>query len=1429
MHRPGAAGAAHELEDRLRALGGVDWANVDQVLGRVVVAFDEDETGVEELVDVIEAVEDAHDLAGGEFVAEHTGHPGDREPLLHQRSAIAADLLGAATGVAARFLRANPVSSEAAALVGLVEATPRLRRPLENRLGPAADFGLATVHAAAQAFAGSSLPLVVDAVHRGLVLRELNAARDAWERREGELFDEDRGGSAAVDHHTPATGGGLQERYAERSSAAAFAGAVLALAATRDPRLAVAATVAGNPKAARVGVEAFASVLGVRLAEQGVLPMDRTALRRLDRVDTVVLDADVLLTGRWSLGAVWVPPEVEQDPEEVERRWLHSRLLFDPDDPSATGVADGWTLAPVTERELGGDRSALDAWRLLRHSGGGVVCLRRSGVGERRSGPAALVAVEPRLDPLAGVLAEAARSTGVLLVGGLRSGLADRLRAGGEVRGGTALAGEVRRLRDEGRVVAVVSTRQHAALAAGDVGIGVHRPPTRPPWGADLVTSRGLLDAWLVLQAVPVARSVVRRSVECAAYGAGAAGLAALAGPRRGATTRAGIAVNTAAAASLGLGAWSARRLLGTPAPVGEDPSEWHAMAAADVLRQLDTRAEGLSREEVEDRLGRRAPVVDEEEAVGVLRATLEELGNPLTPALAAGAGLSVGLGSLTDAGLISGVMGLSAVVGGLQRVGADRALQRLLDTGRPRVHVRRNGVEVLIDVERLVVGDIVVLHPGDAVPADCRVVEAEAGFEVDESSLTGESQSVAKSTDASAAKALADRRSMVYEGTAVAAGRATVVVVALGADTEMGRSARSAATLHRRSGVERRLQHLTSRTLPLALGAGAGLVGAGLLHGRRLTDTLGTGVGLAIAAVPEGLPFVATVAQLASARRLSQRDTLVRHPATIEALGRVDVLCADKTGTLTTGRISVRRVWDGAGAQELSALDGQGRQVLAAALRATPRASRAGQVAHPTDRAVLEAAGEVRVTRRAGRAGWRLEAELPFEPARSYHAVLGRAGERGRLSVKGSPEVVVPRCSTWHGDATTRELDEAGRAEIRAEADRLARQGYRVLAVAEREASDRGDLDDERLAGLELLGLLAMADPVRPSAAEAVRGLGEAGVRVVMITGDHPSTAEAIAAELGLVDGGGVLTGADLDRCSDEELAERVDRVAVFARVSPSQKVRVVRALQARGLVVAMTGDGANDAAAIRLADVGVALGSHATNAAKDAADVVVTDDRIETIIEAILEGRAMWASVRDAVSVLLGGNLGEIVFTLGAELLLPGGSPLNARQLLLVNLLTDLVPSMALAVRPPAGTDPARLAREGPEASLGPALTRDVLVRGGLTATAAGLGWQAGRLTGVTRGRAGTVALVSLVGSQLGQTLAAGWRDPLVVGSTVASAAALAGVVQTPGLSHFFGCRPLGPVGWAIGGAATAGSCVMAPVVNHVVGLAGAAGRSS
>jgi len=298
------------------------------------------------------------------------------------------------------------------------------------------------------------------------------------------------------------------------------------------------------------------------------------------------------------------------------------------------------------------------------------------------------------------------------------------------------------------------------------------------------------------------------------------------------------------------------------------------------------------------------------------------------------------------------------------------------------------------------------------------------------------------------------------------------------------------------------------------------------------------------------------------------------------------------------------------------------------------------------------------------------------------------------------------------------------------------------------------------------------------------------------MITGDHPSTAEAIATELGLLNGGRILTGADLDQLDDDELQRLVPGVSVFARVAPLHKVRIVGAYQRAGRTVAMTGDGANDAAAIRLADAGIALGGRGTAAARANADVIVVDDRIETIVDAVAEGRAMWDSVRDAVAILVGGNLGELGFILvGAAL--TGTSPLNPRQLLLVNLLTDMAPALAIALREPPDRTTEKLLHAGPEASLGSALTKQIAIRSGATATGASVAWLVARFTG-TPTRARTVALAALVGTQLGQTVAVGGRSPIVLGATVLSAGALVVVVQTPGLSHFFGCRPLGPVGW-------------------------------
>ena len=1235
------------LERELVRLGGVDWAAVNQVTGRVVAAFDDQQVGLDEIVDVIEGVEEGHGLADEPFPSGRPEHPADTEPLRRARWILAADVAGTGLSLFTRRIRTNPLTAEAAALVGLVESTPALRRPIEERLGPAADAGLATAQAVAQGLAGTPLALAVDAVHRALTVEEIRARQQAWEDREPELHGDRAAGCAPLD--VPQRAAPLQdgpiERYARRSAMGGLTGAAAALAATRDPRLAVAATVAGSPKAARLGREVFAASLGRLLAERGVLPMDPAALRRLDRVDTVVLGTDALLTGDWTLGAVWIPQE-RADPEND--LWLVARILFDPQTPSTIQKADGWQLAPVSDAELAGAGPARAARRTLSHTSGRVLALRDD------HGVAALLEVQHALDPLAKAVAAAAKQVGHVYVAGMHAGVGQRLGVSQSVRGGNYLKTEIRRLQDSGHVVAVVSTRRHSALATADVGIGVQRPGTHSPWGAHLLTSRGLLDAWLVLESVPVARTVSHRSVACAAYGAGAGGLLALAGRRRGATARAGLAVTAASAVSVAWGVWSAHGLGQRPEPVAEQATDWHAIAVAEALDLLESRPQGLSDAEAPHRSSGATMTARDGsgDVARIVRATLEELANPLTPALATGAGLAAALGSVSDAGLISSVMGLNAVVGAIQRIGADRAVERLLEASGTRVHARRGGVETLVLSDDVVVGDVLVLHPGDGVPADCRIVATD-GVEMDEATVTGESQLVTKTAEPSAAQAVADRHSMLYAGTAVAAGEVTAVVVATGEDTEMGRSARLVASQRKSSGVEARLRRLTKQTVPVSLGAGVALLASGAAHGRPLVRTLSTGVGLAVAAVPEGLPLVATVAQLAAARRLSHRGVLVRHASTIEALGRVTVLCADKTGTLTTGKIQLRSVSDGICEQPLQDLDARGRAIVAAALRASPTPRQGERAAHPTDRAVIKGAEEAGVTDGLGAPGWRVDTVLPFEPSRGYHAVLGRVRGGRRLAVKGAPEVVLPRCTTWRRPDGVEPLDDPSTQVLHREIDRLARRGYRVLVVAERPATDRGDLDDDRIARLELLGLVAMGDPVRASAAEAVSGLQAAGVSVTMLTGDHPSTAEAIAAELGLLNGSTVLTGPELSRLSDEQLAERVRSVAVFARVTPAQKVRIVQALQNSGAVVAMTGDGANDAAAIRLADVGLALGKRATNAAKDAADVVVTDNRIETIIDAVIEGRAMWASVRDAVAVLLGGNLGEIALTLGSELL--------------------------------------------------------------------------------------------------------------------------------------------------------------------------------
>lgn len=1404
VNRPDSGQYIENLQAALEEHPAVEWARVNAPLGRVVVSFFVDAAQgdprarvlLADLVPIVDRVE-------GEFAesfdarldARHDqSHdaPVDSVPVERAAVELAADVAGLAGAAASSSLGLSVLPQEIAAAASIIDSTPRFRRALEVQLGQGpTDLLLALSNAAAQAMARGVIGLTVDAVQRLLTLTEARAETAAWRRHAGELLaSPDLAGAAPLVIERPCElPPGPIEQWADRASALGVGAFGVALAATGEARQAVGFALAALPKAGRAGREAFSTNLGRHLSSRGALVLDAGALRRLDRVDTIVLDVDVLTTGRYLLGRMLALPDA--DPALVAAK-LHA--LFMPDAPSSTRTEGGWTLAPLEKLVLAGRRGSRERAKLE----GNAAAVLGLAWGNRLMAVAA--AVEEPHESLEALTAAGHRSDRRLILAGRpASGLS--LAADEFLPGGTGLMGSIRGLQAQGAVVMLVSARQDA-LAAADIGIGVAASGKQaPPWGAHVLVSQDYALAALLLEASRAAAEVSRRSVMLAEAATAIGSISATAAAAGSAAApRSLLAVNTAAALSLALGSWSASRLVRVPLspPVSRVP--WHVMPNDAVLEVLSSSREGLSSEEARRRRpsGQQGvPIV-----IGLPTAIAEELNNPLTPILGAGAALSAAIGAVVDAGLVAAVTALSAVIGGVQRSRTDRALEELLSKSALTARVLRDGAEVLIPAEQLVSGDVVAVGPGEVVPADCRILEA-SSLQTDESSLTGEPFPVAKSEAPVVADTVAERTSMLYEGTTIAAGRCLAVVVATGPSTEAGRSMAVTKTGSATGGVEARLARITDVTLPITLASAVGVVIAGLLRSRSIRSTLGSAISLAVAAVPEGLPFLVSAAQLASARRLSTRGTLVRNPRTIEALGRVDVLGFDKTGTLTEGRISLEAATAPDGKLvPLGRLQQRTQKVLAAGLRATPRAHARRPLEHMTDRAIISAAHEAHISRSHEASDWKRIGVLPFEPSRAYHATLASTRDGALLSVKGAPETVLARCTMVEAGKRPRALDDAGRATLVRRVERLAAQGYRLLAVAERRLGQApSQLEDEDVAELTFLGFLALTDPVRPAAAASVDALRAAGVQILMITGDHPGTATAIARRLDLLgDGRRVITGSDMDSLLDEELARLLPEVAVVARSTPAHKVRVVQALQSLGRTVAMTGDGANDAPAIRLADVGIALGRRGTPAARAAGDLVVTDDRLETIIAALIEGRAMWGSVREALGILVGGNLGEIAFTLlGA--LLTGLSPLRARQLLLVNLLTDLAPALAVALRPPHAASTAALLAEGPEASLGTALTREVGLRAALTTAGAGAGWAAARMLGLGPA-APTVALISLVATQLGQTLTAGGPGRGVVVSGAGSLAALAAVIQTPALSAFFGSVPLGPLGWGIAG---------------------------
>ncbi|WP_084510878.1 cation-translocating P-type ATPase [Nocardia lijiangensis] len=1374
--------------DRLRA---VRWWEVNAITGRVVAALAGGAADLPALLAEVERTERDAAVADREW-SRRDEFPADREPLLVAGIQVAGDLCAMAVAGTAWLLPIKPPVRALRSVAAFTDAQPRLRRVLEERLGrPRTDLVLSTATAIGNALGNAPAEgmanLFADTVQRTMVLTEVVARRAQWRSWECELTTHE---ALSVDDPLPPhtrpvdLPRGPVERVADETSASALLSAA-AFGATRGVGAAAEALELGAPKAARAAREAFAAAVSTTLSRAGVLTLEPVVWRRLDRLSAVVVDGESLLTSRRLVLAA----------EAIDPRWRdpHRRRRRD----RGSAEADG---AGATTRDGSGEapRSASEHAHRVSANGSG-----------------------PRAHDVLG----AARGAGlrVTLVGGedvaeLRS-LADEFASAG-----VSMSKLVHGAQQDGHVVAVLSPRAHKALAWADVAIGLcggDCGSIRLPWSADLIC-RDLTQAQRVLAAVTPARQVSERGRAMALSACALGGLLLATGPARRGRYSPMVTAHCVGLLHGAVAGWRAVRTepSGTSTPL----LPWHALEPDEVLSRLpeppalDERGTETSRTPAV-----LAPFAALTSFAGQIR---RELADPLTPILGVGAVATAILGAPSDAVLLSSVLTVNALVSARQRQKAEQALHQLLADEQVTARLLGRAVlgdggtepdadradENVVPAHRLMIGDIVALRAGDVVPADARLLWLD-DLEMDESGLTGESVTVEKQLAGTPGAELGDRACMVFEGSTVVSGEACAVVVAVGADTQAGR-ATAGAIPPEKGGVQAQLRRLTDRVLPLTLGGGGAVTALGSLRGQLLRTAIADGVGVAVAAVPEGLPLVATVAQLAAARRLSRHGVLVRASRTVEALGRVDTLCFDKTGTLTEGRLRLTTLADLDEQWPHDADSDTPRRLLRAAARACPDPDE-GPVLHATDRAVIDAADVL-----GDDAQWDPIEEIPFESNRGYAAALGHTTRRLRLVVKGAPEVVLPRCAKVHtGEQDKQPLTDEYRKRAQAVVQDLAEQGLRVLVVARRDLDEEPEDVEEAVDDLTLLGFLGLADAPRPQTLPLVTALRENGIGIRMITGDHPVTAAAVARQLG-IDAESVATGADLDQLDDSAQTRLIEKTSVFARVAPEQKVRIVTALRRAGHVVGMTGDGSNDAAAIRSADVGIGLAAHGSAAARNAADLVLTEPDPTVLLHALVEGRGMWQRINDAVGVLVGGNAGEVAFTLYGTAV-SGHAPLGTRQFLLVNMLTDMFPALALALSPDReeqdAADPEQRARqlsEIPPARLGPELAHTIAVRGIATAAGAATAWTIGRYTGSHR-RAATIGLVALIGTQLGQTLVSGHRSPLVWVTTAASGAVLGAVVMTPGVCNYFGCTPLGPIGWTIAAttaaAATAGSVLL------------------
>ena len=742
--------------------------------------------------------------------------------------------------------------------------------------------------------------------------------------------------------------------------------------------------------------------------------------------------------------------------------------------------------------------------------------------------------------------------------------------------------------------------------------------------------------------------------------------------------------------------------------------SQWYDKTAAQTLAGLESGRSGLSPQEAQARLDKYGP----NQLAGAPKKPLwarflDQMRDPMILVLLAAAALSLassGGEDWVEAVIILVIVAVNACISISQEDSAEKALEALQKMSAPLAKVVRGGEQVRLETAFLVPGDVIVLEAGDLVPADARILEC-ANLKADESAMTGESVPVDKQADAVLPEGtvLGDRSNMVISSTVITNGRALCVVTATGMDTEVGRIAGMLMGEEDTSTpLQRKLAEISKTLSFVCLAVCAVMFGVGMLYHRPLLEMLMAAVSLAVAAIPEGLPAIVTIVLALGVQRMVKHNAIVKKLPAVETLGCAGVICSDKTGTLTQNRMTVKQVWTPGDRHRREAL------TIGALCNDTVLSPSGKTTGDPTETAFVDAALAGGLDKNILEQEMPRVFELPFDSERklmsTVHPLPGQPG-RYRVMVKGAPDVLLSRC-THILAGTAVPLTAALGRDVEAANASMAEQALRVLACGYQdieslpEPSGSAQLET----GLTFVGLVGMIDPPRLEVRDAVAQCYAAGIRPVMITGDHKLTAMAIARELDIFRSGDLaITGEDLDFMPQELLEQDVDKFAVYARVSPEHKMRIVKAWQKKGMVVAMTGDGVNDAPALKAADIGCAMGITGTDVAKGAADMILTDDNFATIVKAVEQGRGIYSNIKKAIHYLLSCNIGEIVTLFLATLFNFHQPPLVAVQLLWLNLVTDSLPALALGMEP---VEPSVMA-EKPRSASEPLFTRRFSIR--------------------------------------------------------------------------------------------------------------------